>query len=93
MSATVDAAIVLHGTNRKDVALALGHAPSWMTLKMTGARRWSLDDVDALAEHFGMPFGAFFIERARAGAAGTRKYLARVGARYLHVSRGLGVPA
>jgi len=35
--------------SRADLARALGHERAWVTRKLNGSRRWSVDDLDAVA--------------------------------------------
>lgn len=43
------------GLTRRELAERIGVHPSWVSNKMAGRRRWTLDDVDAVAPALGVP--------------------------------------
>lgn len=54
----VNTSVLLHLTlnrqSRKDLALALGVTPGAISHRLSGLTRWSLDDLEKLAAHFGV---------------------------------------
>ena len=49
VSARLDAELRKRGMSRAQLAHAAGRTPAWLTKKMQGQRRWSVDDLDVLA--------------------------------------------
>ncbi|MEU8960070.1 acyltransferase [Streptomyces sp. NPDC048518] len=52
---TVSALMSRTGERQGDLAAGLGQAQSHVSRKQTGRQHWTLDDVDRLAAHYGMP--------------------------------------
>lgn len=48
--------------NQRQLADALGMAAPTLSLKLKGRRTWSLEDVEALAAHYGLNATAFLTE-------------------------------
>lgn len=42
------------GMSRADLARAIGHERAWVTRKLNGSRRWSVDDLDVIARGLGL---------------------------------------
>ncbi len=62
--------LLAHGEDQSDVAKALRVTQAAVSNKMAGKTRWSLDDVEALAEHFGMEDPGLFLNDPRALLSG-----------------------
>lgn len=51
--------MALRNESQADLARALGVAPPAVSKKFRGRLRWSLDDLERLAEHYALPLDAF----------------------------------
>lgn len=71
VSRTVETLLASRGENRTALARGLGHSQGWVTQKLGGQRRWSMDDLDALGRYFGLPPAAFLLG---ASAVTTHRY-------------------
>lgn len=54
----------LRGVNQKTLARALGCSNSTITRRLDGERPWRVEDLDALAAHFGVPLAALLVPPA-----------------------------
>jgi transcriptional regulator with XRE-family HTH domain len=52
------------GITRAELARRLGQRPAWVTQKLNGHRRWTVDDLDLLAERLEMPLAALLLPPA-----------------------------
>jgi hypothetical protein len=43
------------GERQGDLAVAIGLSQAQVSRKQSGAARWSLEDIDALSAHYGLP--------------------------------------
>lgn len=54
VSRNIKIALVLHETNQKELAKALGFKPSAISQKMAGSVNWNLVDIEKAAHFFGV---------------------------------------
>lgn len=54
---TIAALMGVHGERQEDLAQGLGLTQGSVSLKLSGRSRITLDDVDAIAEHYGITPG------------------------------------
>lgn len=53
------------GVTQTDLGRMLGRSQSYVQTRCSGLQSWSVDDVDALAKHFGLPNGFALLDMAR----------------------------
>lgn len=51
--------MALRAESQADLAAALGTSKAGISKRMNGRLRWSLDDLERLAEHYALPLDAF----------------------------------
>lgn len=56
------------GMTRAAFARLLNQNPAWVTHKLNGHRRWSVDDLDLVAERLGIPVAWLLMPPAPVGA-------------------------
>ena len=76
VTAVVSRTLDERGMTRTDLARVCGRTIQWATHKMNGHRRWSLDDIDALATGLSMP--PAWLLMPPSGAVDTHEYRPRV---------------
>lgn len=62
VSSIVRGLLGLRHMRQSDLAPVLGITPSGVNEKLQGRRKWTLDDLDAMAEHFDISPATFFDE-------------------------------
>lgn len=60
MSAVVRACAGLAGESQADIARVLGITRPAVTARLSGRTRWTVAEVEALADHYGVEVAAFF---------------------------------
>jgi cyanate lyase len=48
--------------SRADLARAIGHERAWVTRKLNGSRRWSVDDLDTVGRALGLSPAELLLE-------------------------------
>lgn len=76
ISAVVRVYLAAYGERHDDLAAALGVSRPAVSQKLQGRIRWTVADLDALADHFGVPVETFLagdvlLDRLRPGAGPT----------------------
>lgn len=77
VSAAIEHELERQGLQRQQLAARMGYAPSWVTRKLKGDRRWSVDDLDEVSRVLGVPVAALLMAPREALSA-THRYLRRV---------------
>lgn len=62
------------GEQRQVFAARLGKSPTWATQKLSGKRRWTVDDLDVLGAYFGVHPMQFFVPITRRERPDTHGY-------------------
>lgn len=60
VSAVVRACAGLRGDSQEDIARVLGITRPAVTARLSGRTRWTVAEVEALANHYGVEVSAFF---------------------------------
>lgn len=61
------------GITRQQFATRVGHTSAWATLKLTGKRRWSVDDLDQVSRVLEVPVAMLLMAPAQLVGAATQK--------------------
>jgi transcriptional regulator with XRE-family HTH domain len=88
VTTVVEAELKRRRMTRADLARLLERPPAWVTQKLNGHRRWSVDDLDLLAERLELPLAALLMRPAPIRGEVVQLHTARYGAHFQYGDAG-----